>query len=232
MSDTGVSIEGAIMGIQLELDFESAIALARQDPVQMELFELLDRLAPSLEGLAREEKLRLAGQRFVEMAEVLEQKAEAMFSDWCDRHNDDGPIPDEDFLAGLVQETMFLDVSEVVRSPKGRRNVEIDEEVDSAIAEIDKEELLLLLETADVEVDPVAQLSVEQLEHDESVGAWIQLVHEFLIQCGDDVLFSELIEQHLLPRGKAWLAVLLGGFQLNQSGDFYEGVIRVRSLVR
>ena len=36
-----VSIEGVIMGIQLELDFEGAIALARQDPVQMELFELL-----------------------------------------------------------------------------------------------------------------------------------------------------------------------------------------------
>lgn len=115
----------------------------------MELLELLDRLVPSLEGLDQQETLRLAGHRFMEMAEVLEQKAEAMFSDWCDRHNDEGPIPDEDFLAGLVQETMFLDVSEVVRSPKGRRKAEPDEqEIDSSVVEMDKEELLLLLEAA------------------------------------------------------------------------------------
>ena len=223
-------IHGAIIGVQLELDFESAIALARQDPVQMELFELLDRLVPSLEGLDREETLRLAGQRFMELAELLEQKAEAIYKDLRDRHNDEGPIPDDDFLAGLVQETMFLDVSGVVRSPKVRKKVET-EVVESSVTEMDKEELLLLLEAADVEVDPAPPLSIEELEYDENIGAWIQLVHEFLGKCGDDVLFSELIGQRLLPRGKAWLAVLLGGFHLDQQGDFYEGVIRVRSLV-
>ena len=128
---------------QLELDFDSAIALARLDPFQMELKDLLGQFEPSLEGLAKEEKLRLAGDRLVAMAEVLQQKAEAIFDDWCDRHNDEGPIPDEDFLAGLVQETMFLDVSGVVRSPKGRRKVEPDElDIDSAVTEMDKEELL------------------------------------------------------------------------------------------
>ena len=126
------------------------------------------------------------------MAEVLEQKAEAMFLDWCDRHNDEGPIPDDDFLAGLVQETMFLDLSEVVRSPKGRKKVEPDElDIDSSVAEMDKEELLLLLEAADVEVDPIPPLSVEQLEYDENVGAWIELIREFMSKCGDDVLLSQ-----------------------------------------
>ncbi len=215
---------------QLELDFEGAIALARQDPFQMELKGLLEQLRPSLEGLAKEEKLRLAGQRFLELAEVLEQKAEAMFSDWCDRHNDEGPIPDDDFLAGLVQETMFLDVSGIVRSPKGRRKVEPDElDIDSSVTEMDKEELLMLLDAAEVEVDLAPSMTVEQLEYDENVGDWIELIREFLLQCGDDVLFSELIGQHLLPQGKAWLAVLLGGFHLDHSGDFYQGVIRVRS---
>ena len=214
---------------QLELDFESAIALARQDPFQMELKALLGQFEPSLEGLDREDKLRLAGDGLVAMAEVLQQKAEAMYEDWCDRHNDEGPIPDDDFLAGLVQETMFLDVSGVVRSPKGRRKVEPDElEIDSLVTEMDKEELLLLLEAAEVDVDP-EPLSVKQLEYDESVGDWVQLIREFLGQCGGDILFTELIEQCLLPKGKAWLAVLLGGFHLDHSGDFYQGVVRVRS---
>ena len=214
---------------QLELDFEGAIAIARQDPVQMELFDLLDRLAPSLEGLSQEETLRLAGQRFMELAEVLEQKAEAMFSDWCDRHNDEGPIPDDDFLTGLVQETMFLDVSGVVRSPKGRRKVEPDElDIDSSVAEMDKEELLQLLAAADVEVDPVELIPVEKLEYDESVSDWIAVVRSWLDSIElDQADLIEIIRGTAMSPVMVWMALLLGGFSLEKQGDFYQGRVLV-----
>ena len=88
MPDGGMSIEGEGMAAQqLELDFARAIALARQDPFQMKLKDLLGQFELSLEGLNREEKLRMAGDGLMAMAEVFEQKAEAIYHDWCDRHN-------------------------------------------------------------------------------------------------------------------------------------------------
>ena len=216
--------------LQLELDFESAIALARQDPFQMELRELLEQFEPSLEGLEREVKLRLAGDGLMAMAEVLQQKAEAMYQDWCDRHNDEGPIPDEDFLAGLVQETMFLDISGVVRSPKGRRKVEPDEleEVDSSVAEMDKEELLMLLAAAEVDVDPDPPMTIEQLEYDEDISAWIAAVRSWLEVTGlGQAELMEVIQGTAMSPVRVWMALLLGGFRLESQGDFYEGAVLV-----
>ena len=78
-----------------------------------------------------------------------------------------------------------------------------DNSESSLVSEISKEELLELLEESQTNSP---SLDIEKLEGDDDVGAWIRLIREFLIQCGDDVLLSELIGQHLLPRGKAWLA--------------------------
>jgi chromatin segregation and condensation protein Rec8/ScpA/Scc1 (kleisin family) len=229
MPDGGVSIEGEGMAAQqLELDFESAIALARQDPFQIELRELLAQFEPSLEGLEREVKLRLAGDGLMAMAEVLQQKAEAMYQDWCDRHNDEGPIPDEDFLVGLVQETMFLDISGVVRSPKGRRKVEAEEDIDSTVTEMDKEELLLLLEAAEVEVDPEPLMSIEKLEYDESVSDWILVIRAWLNSIElEQADLLEIIRGTAMSPARVWMALLLGGFKLENQGDFYQGRVLV-----
>ena len=195
----------------------------------MELRDLLGQFEPSLEGLDREEKLKMAGDGLMAMAEGLQQKAEAMYDDWCDRHNDEGSIPDDDFLAGLVQETMFLDMSGVARSPKGRRKMEPDDlEIDSSVTEMDKEELLRLLAAAEVDVDPEPPMSIEQLEYDESVSDWIVLVRSWIESTGlGQVELMEVIQGTAMSPVMVWLAVLLGGFRLEKRGDFYRGDVIV-----
>ena len=103
--------------------------------------------------------------------------------------------------------------------------------VQSTVSEMDKAELLRLLDMAETEEESPF-FSVQELEGDEDVEAWIQLIREFMLRCVDnEILFSELVRKRILTQGKAWMAVLLGGFHLDQQGDFYEGVVRVRSRV-
>ena len=89
-----------------------------------------------------------------------------MWSEREDRHKTKGPIPDDDFLAELVEKTMFLYVSELVRQSKSRKKVFAGNEDlgDSVVEEVTKETALLL---AGVEEELEEPMPVALLEHDE-----------------------------------------------------------------
>ncbi len=211
-----------MLATQLELDLKSAIALALEEPEQADIALMCDSLEGMLEGRSHFEQLKVAGEALYGIAEVLHKRAELSWSDWVDLHNEDGPVPDDDFLAGLVQETMFLDISGLVRQPKSRnRMTEPEVDSDSCVEEMDKDQLLALLEAADVELDP-EPVAVAQLEHDEDVEAWVRAIALWLEGRSSRVRLVELLEGVDLAIVPAWMGLLLGGFEMRQSGGFYE----------
>jgi hypothetical protein len=218
--------------IQLELDFKSAIAQALAEPEVADLRQLWRSLEPELAGLTQKEQLQVAGQALCDLAEVCQRRAELMWNEWQDSHNTEGPIPDDDFLEGLVQKTMFLDISGLVRQPKSRKATVDDgeEESDSVVEEVTKEVALLLAGAEDEE----KPMPVMVLEHDEDVGAWAAIVREWMVanncRCGS---IGELVDSTNLSSVKVWIAGLLSGFELHQTKDFYnvDGLILSLDLV-
>ena len=82
MSHAGLSIEGEGMKpIQLELDFQSAIAQALAEPEVADLRMLWRSLEPELLGLTEKEQLQVAGQAICDLAEVSKRRAEMMWVD-------------------------------------------------------------------------------------------------------------------------------------------------------
>jgi hypothetical protein len=209
--------------IQLEPDFRNAIALALAEPEAADLRQLWLSLEPELRGLSQKEQLSVVGQALCDLAEVCQRRAELMWVEWQDQHNTEGPIPDEDFLSGLVQKTMFLDISGVVRQPKSRRAAAgVGEDGESVVAEVTKEQALLLA-GVEAEEEP---LPVTVLEHEEAVGDWAAAIRQWMErQQAEEVGFAELREGVGLSVIKVWLALLLGGFRLRQSGGFYGSVV-------
>jgi hypothetical protein len=208
--------------IQLELDFRSAIAQALAEPEDANLSQLWLSLEPELVGLTEKEQLAMAGQALCDLAEVCQRRAELMWTEWQDFYNTEGPIPDEDFLAGLVQKTMFLDISELVRQPKSRKKAFVggEDRGDSIVEEVTKTEALLL---AGVEEEE-KPIPVALLEHDEAAGAWAAALREWMRERGvEEVRFPDLMSGVGLSVVKIWLALLLGDFELRQEGGFYEG---------
>jgi hypothetical protein len=205
--------------IQLELDFRSAIAQALAEPEVADLRSLWRSLEPELLGLTQKEQLSVAGQALCDLAEVCQRRADLMWDEWIDQHNTDGPIPDEDFLAGLVQKSMFLDISGLVKQPKSRRGVVATVEGESVVEEVTKETALLLAGAAD-DVEP--EDAVVELAYDENVGEWAKAVRGWM-QSRDveSASIMEVVEETKLTTCKVWIAGLLTDFELHQTKDFY-----------
>jgi hypothetical protein len=207
--------------IQLELDFRSAIAQALAEPEVADLRMLWRSLEPELLGLTQKEQLSVAGQALCDLAEVCQRRADLMWDEWVDQHNTDGPIPDEDFLAGLVQKSMFLDISGLVKQPKSRRGaVAAVEEVGESVVEEVTKETALLLAGAENEVQPEVAIALQG--YDEDIAAWAKAVRGWM-QSRDveSASIVEVVEETKLTTCKVWLSGLLSDFKLYQTKDFY-----------
>ena len=129
---------------QLDLDFASTLASALDEPEQADISLMCASLEQHLQGRSPHEQLRVAGDAIKDMAEVCFQRAELMIQGWEDRYNSEGPVMDEDFLAGMVQQTMFLDVSDLCRQPKSRTSRQgfTGKLVESVVGEVSKDSVL------------------------------------------------------------------------------------------
>ncbi|MGR3279221.1 hypothetical protein ACSYAD_29580 [Acaryochloris marina NIES-2412] len=175
------------MYTQLELDFASALASALDEPEQADVLQLWDGMLPELQSLSQHERLQVAGEMALGIAEVFSQRAELLIQDWEDRHNTQGPVLDDDFLAGMVQETMFLDVSDLCRQPKSRKSRQgfMGKPVESVVGEVSKDAALEFVD--EMESGEAVALSVS---HVEDVGDWVSAIREYLEKAKGAVSFA------------------------------------------
>ena len=204
---------------QLELDFASTLASA--------LWMNRSKQMSSNSGMGCclncKLSLNMNGSRSLArwplgLAEVFCQRAELLIQDWEDRHNTQGPVMDEDFLAGMVQETMFLDISDLCRQPKSRKRQQgfTGKPVESVVGEISKDAVLEFVD--ELESGEAVALKAS---HEEDVSAWMGAITEYLEMAEGAVSFAELVKGLGKPVVVVWLGVLLGGFRVEQTGDFY-----------
>jgi hypothetical protein len=123
----------------------------------------------------------------------------------------------------LVQKSMSLDISSLVRQPKSRTGavVAVEDEGESVVEEVTKEVALLLAGADEVEPEQAMELQ----GYDEDIAAWADAIREWLKQQGlESAAIVQLQHETGLSLVKLWLAGLLGGFGLEQSGGFYDAV--------
>jgi hypothetical protein len=75
---------------------------------------------------------------------------------------------------------------------------------------------------------------INDLEHDEDVVFWIETLRSWLKRQREDVQvgFMDLLQGTRLPLVEAWLALLLGGFRVQQYGEFYNSTGIIVSMRR
>ena len=115
---------------------------------------------------------------------------------------------------------MFLNISTLVRQPKARKGAVavVEDEGESIVEEVSKEQALLM---AGAELEGTDLM--DGLEYDEDVTAWAEAIALWMQQRGGNpVGFMEVLDGVEYPVVKGWLAVLLGGFELKQDGEFYD----------
>lgn len=183
--------------------------------------------------LSDADQLRLAGHVIVQLSELCHAKAEQWLTDWQEQYDETEPLMDDDLLAGLVQRTMYLDLSDLIRSkPPAQRS---RSESGSVVGAVDKKKLLSVLNT--IEEQESAKHKALAVAHDENVTAWIETIDNWLnrqtiANSAQTVWFSELCtglhqENPRMTPVKVFLALLLGGYPLEQPNGFYESDILV-----
>ncbi|NJN39555.1 MAG: hypothetical protein HC790_14155 [Acaryochloridaceae cyanobacterium CSU_3_4] len=204
---------------QLKLDFASALASALEEPEQADIAWMCASLDQYLQGRSHHEQLQVAGDAIRDIAEVCYQRAEMLIQDWQNRHNTEGPVLDEDFLAGMVQETMFLDVSELCRQPKSRKRYQgfAGQPVESVVGEVSKAEVLEFVDQVEAQTSAEVALGAS---HEENVGGWVSAMAYLQSTKADSVSIRELSKAIQLSPIQVWIAGLLG-FRLRQTKDFY-----------
>ncbi len=196
-----------------------------------ELGELLGQVEAAIEQLPESERLRLAGEALLQVATVYATRSEVWMTEWEEAYRD--PVVQPGFFAEMVRQTMAVDLGELMeptspRKPRTRRVGPTETAEGSIAATVDKEALLVMVEQLEAEQESQKQ-QVWAISHDENVSDWVEAIAQRLQQVPDPkVSLLELCRCLGMSWVEVWLGVLLGGFELEQRGEFYEAPIWVK----
>lgn len=194
-----------------------------ESPATSTLAPMWECLDAELEKLPLEAQLLTAAVAFTQIADILKSRAEVLLQDTRDRNSLLGPIVSTDLFAGLVRTTMHLDLDDLIEpqtpqtfKPHGPHQFSYpNQEGDSVVAPVEKANVLAML-------DEVTSLEdVHKLAGDENVEKWQSAIANYLINVKDEISLVKLQRVLQMPMVEVWLGLLLGGFTLEQRGDFY-----------
>ena len=205
---------------QLELNLEVAFEEAAEVPEKADVLSLWAQFEGELAGLEQRDRLRVAGDILVQLAGLCEAKADLLWEDWQDAHNAEGPVMDGDWLQGLTRQTQELDFSELVHrsyhTSSEQPNADKTDE-DSVAGDVEK---LSVLDMIDALEDDDLKSQALAVSHAENVSDWVKAITNK--QSDSPQRLVDLQQQLKMPLIEVWIAVLLGGFPLEQRGSFYQ----------
>lgn len=198
-------------------EFWERIADAADEPEQGDLRFLLSCLDRVLEICPPEQRLDIAGRAIAQLATIYHKRSTQQLDDWEEAQRDGDLLMADDLLHGLVQETMYLDLSELTRQPKQRQRKAVKPNPDdSVVGVVDKQKLLNAVDSF------AAGDKTPDVSHDEAVSDWVEAIAAYLKQHSQPIALPELQQRVPLPLVEIWLGLLLGGFNLEKHGEFYE----------
>ncbi|MCY7272697.1 MAG: hypothetical protein LH702_02850 [Phormidesmis sp. CAN_BIN44] len=174
------------------------------------------------------EQLRCAGEALLQVAELCEMHAQLLITEWEETYRD--PIVEQGFFADVVRQTMTVDLSDLMEpAPSRHPQVKSTSKPTGSIATpVEKSAVLELVEHLEAEAETQNQ-QVLGSSHDENVSHWIaMIVQSFQNTPAVPLSFAELCQRTELAGIEVLLGVLLGGFELEQRGQFYQSAIWVK----
>lgn len=218
----------------LLIELRQAIAGALETPESAELKLFCERLEGLIAGQPPALQLQLAGTILLQLCELYAARFDRSISNWESQHQPLEPVVSLESCVDLFVQSLSLNLSELfepempVQYPAHRQPAS-----GSTAAEVDRASLLLLAQVAEpaCEADLNRELSeqIQRLAHDENVEQWSARIRSCLLasdQAADhppEYRFLDLQQQLQMPFIELWLGLLLGGYSLEQRGDFYSG---------
>ena len=212
--------------LQLELNLWDQIRQAEAAPTAIACRQICLYFDAESERMLRREQLEQGAEAIRSLAELLAMRAEAYFEEWQQRYNPVGPSLEINDFSDLIRQSFSLDLDELITEtePTYRLPNQTEHFINSQVSEISKDELLAMLEDSEIGQD---NLNIEKMEYAKDVSAGITVVRSRLEAIGRQAELMEVIRETAMSPVMVWMALLLGGFELEKHWDFYKGVVIV-----
>ena len=216
---------------QLELELWDQLQRAQQSPELMNVESMLDAVEATVAHLPESEQLRFAGEALLQVAELCAARSALWMTEWEESSRD--PIVEHGFFAEVVRQTMAVDLSKLMEPrPVRKQRVKSTQKLEgSIVAPVDKAAVLAMVEQLEAETtaEEARNQEVWAISHEENVSHWAEAIGRRLQSApGERVSFTELCRHLSMPWVEVWLDLLLGGFELEQRGEFYQTAIWVK----
>jgi hypothetical protein len=182
--------------------------------------QLLDGVEAIVRHLPESQQLQVAGDALLRIAELCENRAELLTTEWEEAYRD--PIVGQGFFAEMVRQTMAVDLSDLMEPvPLRKPRTKVERPGEAIVAIVEKEAVLAMVEQMEQEASAQMQ-AVLSVAHSEDVSGWVEAIDRWLTQQSSEVSWSKLEAALGMPWVELWLGLLLGGFGVEQRGEFYQ----------
>ncbi len=214
---------------QLELNLWDNLEQAAAAPESANFDDLWQHLEAAIAPLPQQLKLHTAAEGILKIVQIYASRSDWLLSSWEQAHNLEGPVVAQEMLAGLVRQTMSLDLTALLEAPEPEhRTRRTPSEPGSNVGPVDKAALLQVLEEIEAhsgETETVADPLM--VAHSENIAQWTTAIARWMEQkcLGEAVSLIQLQQALGMPLVEVWLGLLLadqGQYSLEQRGDFYD----------
>lgn len=218
--------------IELELPLWQILKEATIAPDEADLRQLLDILKAALLNLNTIGQLQVAAEAIAQIVQVFQERSTLTFEELEATVSEDGPVMPENAFDLYVRQTTEVDFEQFIEpfvdSPrKLSERQDQPNENDSVVGELDQVALLQVLDEQMSQCPGLTEVEVFnqalEIAHDEDVSTWIGAIAQWMVDHQISTIPLVQLQQSIgMPLIQLWLALLLGGFTIEQRGEFYE----------
>ena len=211
---------------QTEIDLWQELNDALAAPQLANLKRLCELLDWAIAQLPENQQLEVAGQAIEQMVEIYALRFKLLMGVWeeADSISEEVlPVIDLEVLEAWIRQSMAVDLDALVDQPKSKRNRDTQtlDPTDSVVAVVEPKVVLQMVEQ--IEAEEQNQM-IRQLAGEEDPLKWSAAIAQWLCThaVGQPICLVDFYQELEMPLVEVWVGLLLGEFELEQRGGFYE----------
>lgn len=217
MAKTSLSSANAFE--QLELDLWGDLKSALAQPEVADFEQLWQELDSAIAPLEKNQQLQVAAEAIAQIVEVYVSRAKSILDSLEVVDNNQGPVLADDFLSGLMRQSMSLDLSDLMEDLFPLADSQVNVSSGSQVTPIDKKAAKEIARQA----MKLAKKDLLELAGSENIEAWQQAIAQWMQQYqGQKVSLWQLQQALGMPLVEVWLGLLHSPqYQWEGQGEFY-----------
>lgn len=164
---------------QLELNLWDNLEEAAAAPESANLDALWQQLEAAIAPLPQQFQLHTAALGILKIVQIYASRSDWLLSSWEQAHNLEGPVVAQEMLAGLVRQTMSLDLTALLEAPEPEhRTRRTPSESGSVAGTVDKAALLQVIEEIEAHSGEAVRCADPlSVAHSEDISQWTERAH-------------------------------------------------------